>query len=78
MGKFFTSREKRACAENNRRRPDGRIYSTIASVGQTDAQVPQSVQVFASISNLPSPSLMASTGHSSAQVPHETQSSVIL
>jgi hypothetical protein len=54
------------------------VYSTIASVGQTDAHVPQPVQVFSSISNLPSPSLMASTGHSSAQVPQETQSSVIL
>jgi hypothetical protein len=55
-----------------------KYYSTIASVGQTDAQVPQPVQVLSSISNLPSPSLMASTGHSSAQVPQETQSSVIL
>ena len=69
--------------EGLRRKPIGAglmagVYSTIASVGQTDAHVPQPVQVVSSISNLPSPSLMASTGHSSAQVPQETQSSVIL
>jgi hypothetical protein len=72
------TREKEACAERHRRMPDGRFYSTIASVGQTDVQVPHPVQISCLISNLPSPSLMASTGHSSAQVPQETQSSVIL
>jgi hypothetical protein len=52
--------------------------STIASVGQTSLQVPQSVHASLFILKMSSPSLMASEGHSSAQVPHATQSSVIL
>ena len=44
---------------------------SIASTGQTEAQVPQSMQVSASISYASSPAEIASTGHSPAQVPHE-------
>jgi hypothetical protein len=42
------------------------------------AQVPQSVHFSASITYFGSPSLIASTGHSSLQVPHIMQSSLIL
>jgi hypothetical protein len=50
----------------------------MASVGQTSAHAPQSVQSLASMTYLSSPSLIALTGHSSTQVPHEIHSSVIL
>jgi hypothetical protein len=50
----------------------------MASVGHTSAHAPQSVQRLASIAYLSSPSLIALTGHSSTQVPHEIHSSVIL
>jgi hypothetical protein len=51
---------------------------TQASTGQTSAQVAHSVHLSGSITYLGSPSLMASAGHSSLQVPHIMQSSVIL
>ena len=49
-----------------------------AATGQTSAQAPQSVQVLASITNLPSPSEIALTGHSASQTPHEIHSSLII
>ena len=49
----------------------------IAPVGQTPAQVPQSIQVSASISNLLSPAEIALTGHSGSQVPQFTHESEI-
>ena len=48
-----------------------------APTGQTPAQAPQEMQVSASITYLPSPSLIAETGHSSAQAPQATHSSLI-
>ena len=57
-----------------------RNYSSRAGAptGQTPAHAPHSMQVSASISNLPSPSEIALTGHSAAQAPQEMQSSEIL
>ena len=49
----------------------------IAPVGQASAHVPQSTHASASITYLPSPSEIAPDGHSPAQEPHITQSSVI-
>ena len=49
----------------------------IASVGQLSTQSPQSVQVFASITYLSSPSEIEFDGHSLSQAPHEIQSSLI-
>ena len=48
----------------------------IASEGQTEAQVPHSVQASASIEYF-SPSEIAPEGHSSIHVPHAIQSSPI-
>lgn len=48
----------------------------IASLGQTDAQVPHSVHSSGLIEYL-SPSEIALTGHSSIHVPHATHSSLI-
>ena len=48
-----------------------------ASTGQTLAQLPQSMHTSASITYLPSPSLMQETGHSAAQAPQLMQSSLI-
>jgi hypothetical protein len=42
------------------------------------AQAPQSVQASASITNWPSPSLIAPTGHSASHAPQEMHSSEIL
>ena len=49
-----------------------------APTGQVSAQFPQSMQVAASITYFPSPSEIASTGHSEAQAPQEMHSSLIL
>ena len=49
----------------------------IAEAGQTDAQVPHSIQVSLSITNCPSPSLIAPTGHSPAHVPQDKHASEI-
>ncbi len=49
----------------------------IAPVGHAASQVPHSRHASASISNLPSPSWIASAGHSSAHVPQATHSSPI-
>lgn len=49
----------------------------MASTGQTSTQEPQSVQASASISYFPSPSLIASTGHSLAHAPQLIHSSLI-
>ena len=51
--------------------------ATIAPVGQEASQVPQSRHASASITYFPSPSEIASAGHSPAHVPHATHSSVI-
>lgn len=51
--------------------------STMASFGQVEAQLPQLRQASASITYLPSPSLIALTGQASAQHPQEMQLSVI-
>jgi hypothetical protein len=51
--------------------------SLIAPVGHTPAQVPQLMQVSASISYFPSPWEIAFTGHSPAQLPQLTQVSLI-
>lgn len=48
----------------------------IASLGQTPAQEPHSIQVSGSMLYL-SPSEIASTGHTGAQVPQATQLSLI-
>jgi hypothetical protein len=50
----------------------------MASVGQTEAQVPQSVHLSGSIQRIPFFSEMASTGHSGSQAPQLTQASLIL
>jgi hypothetical protein len=52
--------------------------STGASTGHESAQAPQSMQVSASITYLPSPSEIAPVGHSAAQAPQAMQSSEIL
>lgn len=49
-----------------------------ADTGQVSAQAPQSMQVAASITYLPSPSEIAFTGQPSAQAPQLMQSSEIL
>ena len=49
-----------------------------APTGHTSAQAPQSMHFSASITNLPSPSEIASTGQPSAQAPQEMHSSEIL
>jgi len=54
-----------------------RYSGMIASLGQTPAQVPQSMQVLGRIKWI-SPAEIASTGHSPMQVPQATQESVIL
>lgn len=51
--------------------------SEIAPVGHAPAQVPQEMQVSASITYCPSPSEIALTGHSPSQVPQDTQASEI-
>ena len=51
--------------------------SEIAPVGHTPAQVPQLIQVSASITYWLSPSEIAPTGHSAAQLPQLTQESLI-
>lgn len=50
----------------------------MASVGQTPAQDPQSIQVDASITRADSASEIALTGHSPSQAPQFTHASVIL
>ena len=50
----------------------------IASVGQTEAQLPQSVHKSGSIQRRPFFSLIASTGHSESQAAQLTQASVTL
>lgn len=52
--------------------------STGAPVGHTPAQAPQSMQVSASITKIPSPSLIAPVGHSASQAPQAMQLSPIL
>lgn len=49
----------------------------IALAGHTDAQAPQSTQVPASITRLPSPSEIAVTGHSPSHIAQFTQESEI-
>ena len=48
-----------------------------ASTGQTPAQEPHSIQVFASITYLSSPEDIHSTGHSASQAPQLIQASFI-
>jgi hypothetical protein len=56
-----------------------KYYSaTGAPTGQTLAQFPQSMQLSASITNMPSPSLIQLTGHSAAQAPQLMHESTIL
>jgi hypothetical protein len=50
----------------------------IASTGHVSAHVPQSVHFFSSIVYFASPSLIASTGQTGWQEPHDTHSSLIL
>ena len=45
---------------------------SIEPVGQAPAQEPQSIHLSASISNLPSPMLIAPTGHCASQAPQHT------
>jgi hypothetical protein len=52
--------------------------ATIASVGQVDAQLPQSMHLSGSIQRASFFSLMAVTGHSPSQAPQLMQASVIL
>jgi hypothetical protein len=49
-----------------------------APTGHSAAQEPQSMHLSASITYLPSPSEIASTGQASAQAPHMMQASEIL
>jgi len=49
-----------------------------APTGQAPAHAPHSIHASASITNLPSPSVIASTGHSEAQAPQLMQSSLII
>jgi len=70
MKKCLICSQKRHFNNNNH-------YPSIAPVGQAAAQLPQSMQVSASITNFPSPSEMAPTGHSPAQAPHDIQLSLI-
>ena len=51
--------------------------SEIAPVGHCPAQEPQLMHVLASISNLPSPMLIAPTGHWLSHAPQATQASLI-
>ena len=51
--------------------------SEIAPVGHTPAQVPQLIQVSASITYCPSPSAIAFTGHSPSHVPQLKHASLI-
>ena len=51
--------------------------ATIALVGHSASQVPQSRQASASITYFPSPSAIASAGQTAAQEPQATHSSVI-
>jgi hypothetical protein len=46
----------------------------MALIGQVASQVPQSVQLPASITYFPSPALIASTGQALSQAPHIVQS----
>jgi len=50
---------------------------SIEPVGQAPAQEPQSIHLSASISNLPSPMLIAPTGHCASQAPQHTHASEI-
>jgi hypothetical protein len=58
--------------------PALRQLATIASVGQAEAQVPQSMHTEGSIQRASFFSLMALTGHSPSQAPQLTQASVTL
>ncbi len=54
------------------------VYSgLIAEVGQTSAQLPQSIHSLPSITYMLSPSEIQFTGHSDSQAPHEIHSSFI-
>ena len=55
-----------------------RYSASMASVGQTSTHEPQSVQISALIEDISSPSVIASSGHSSIQAPQLIHSSVIL
>jgi hypothetical protein len=59
-------------------RIESKTYPLIASAGQTPTQEPQSVHFAASITYFPSPSEIASDGHSGAHAPQDRQSSLIL
>jgi hypothetical protein len=73
-----------ACRNKKQLRLPGAVflsfdYSALgAPTGQTSAQLPHSMQTSGLISYLPSPSAIASTGHSAAHAPQEMHSSVIL
>jgi hypothetical protein len=58
--------------------PDKTAYAGLdASVGQTEAQVPQSEHFVGSITYFESPSEIAPSGHSVSHAPQEMQSSDI-
>src|SRR5699024_5798022 len=59
-------------------RRKGAQPSSMASLGQASAQVPQSTHWSASMTYLSSPSVMMPMGQASAQAPHLMQASVIL
>jgi hypothetical protein len=52
----------------------GNYAGLMALTGQVDSQAPQSEQVLASMTYLPSPALIASIGHALSQAPHIVQS----
>ena len=58
--------------------PLGGQPSEIASVGQAEAHTPQLMQILASITRLPSCSLIALCGHSPSHAPQFMQASEIL
>jgi len=67
-----------ACGELPATDRIGHQPAIIASVGQTEAQLPQSVHLSGSIQRRPFFSLIASTGHSESQAAQLTQASVTL
>lgn len=76
---YFPAKKYRTAAlpKQNRRTDHFAYACSGAPTGHVSAQAPQSRQVSASITYLPSPSEIAPAGHASAQAPHWMQASLI-
>lgn len=75
---LYFGHKNRACFARPRNFSNSLDYSAeIAPVGHSLSQVPHSRHASASITYLPSPSLIAPAGHASAHVPQLTHSSEI-